>query len=114
MMIGAILTAPVSAVAVIAFRMSGIDKALRHDTPLDGGIGGSAERKTFVDAPAHRTVVDNEILAVEGAKCIPAVSAVDRHVLIAETEAHEADDYIIGFYAERIVRDADSVSAIRT
>ena len=105
-----VFATPVAAVAMAALAMTGVDKALRYDTPLDGGVVSSAERKTFINTPADRAVVNNDVALVERTEAVPTISSVFRHICITKTETKETENDIVGLYRKRIVCDADTVA----
>ena len=80
---GGTAAAPVAAVAVGAFAVTGILQTLGHKAPLHRGVLVAVDGETLVDAPTHRTVVDDDVLLVETAETVPTVGSVLGHVVVA-------------------------------
>jgi hypothetical protein len=53
--------------------VSGIDKALRSDTPLYGKIPASINRQAFVDAPANGAMVYYDVVVVHRTQAVAFV-----------------------------------------
>lgn len=57
-------------------------------------------------------MVDDDVMRVHGSEAVPAVGTVDGHILVAQSEADEADD-VVGTGLHGIVGDADAVAGSR-
>ena len=62
MVISSSASSPVAPVTVGPFRVACIFKTLSHKAPLHRNILAAINRQAFIDAPAHRTVVDHHIV----------------------------------------------------
>ena len=92
-MIAGTTTAPVASIAVVALRVTCCYQTLVGDAPLYCDVGAAIDREAFVDAPADRAVVDDDILAVHTAQ---SVAFVLGDVTIAKAEPHISDDDVVG------------------
>ena len=93
--------------------MAGVDKALCHKAPLHCSVLVAEHGEAFVDGPADRAVVDDEVLVVEASETVPAVGIALGDILIAEPEAHIAYDDVVGLNGHGIVGNADAVAGSR-
>ena len=80
-------TAPVSAISVCAFGVSGILQTLRNHTPLNGKILAAINGKTLINTPTNGAVVYYYITAIHTSKTVTFMIC---HILIAKTETQEA------------------------
>src|SRR5262249_51456837 len=79
---------------------------LRNDAPLEGEVPPLPGAEPLVDAPADRTVVEDDVIAPPG----PAPVLGDAG-LVADADAEVADDDVVGLKtAECVVPDADAVA----
>ena len=102
--------APVAAVAVSTFRVSGVLQALAGDAPLHGDVLAAVHRQALVDAPRHGAVVDDDVVMVHRTQ---SVAFVVGHILVAQSEAHVAHDDVVAAHRYGIVGHADAVAGRR-
>ena len=82
---------PDTTITMAAFTMYGVGKTFAENTPLHGKILVVIEGRTFVGTPAHRAMVDNDVLMVTSPQSI-----IFRLFLVAHAAADKTDDNIIG------------------
>jgi len=99
------LAAPNAAVAVVAFGMIGMIQTFTDETPLHGGVLIVIERGDFIYSPAHRAVIDYDILAANARDGIFL-----QLVYIAETNAKIANDNIIGGDDQWIIFETNAIA----
>ena len=91
----------------------GVDRlieALAHQTPLDGHVATAAvDRNALVDAPTHRTVIDDDAFA------FPAAKRVQLDIgRISRANSQIADDDVVRpRKGESIVLQADAIAGCR-
>ena len=102
------MAAPDAAVAVGALRVLGVVEALAEDAPLHREVLVVVERGAFVHRPAHRAVVEDDV----GVVAAPDAVFLAGH-LVAQAEAHEADDHVVGVVLDAVVGQADAVARRR-
>ena len=85
---------PDTTIAMAAFTMYGVGKTFAENTPLHGKILVVIEGRTFVGTPAHRAMVDNDVLMVTSPQSI-----IFRLFLVAHAAADKTDDNIIGLHS---------------
>lgn len=61
---------PDTTITMAAFTMYGVGKTFAENTPLHGKILVVIEGRTFVGTPAHRAMVDNDVLMVTSPQSI--------------------------------------------
>ena len=101
------LSSPDASIAVLAFFVDGVEQAFAGDAPLHREVPVIVERGTFVRAPAHRTMVDDDIPVV-----IESVHGIVPFLLDVRSHARtdEADDDVVRLDSQRIVFQADAVA----
>lgn len=85
---------PDTTITMAAFTMYGVGKTFAENTPLHGKILVVIERRTFVGTPAHRAMVDDDVLMVTSPQSI-----IFRLFLVAHAAADKTDDNIIGLHS---------------
>ena len=85
---------PDTTITMAAFTMYGVGKTFADNTPLHGKILVVIEGRTFVGTPAHRAMVDNDVLMVTSPQSI-----IFRLFLVAHAAADKTDDNIIGLHS---------------
>jgi len=85
---------PDTTITMAAFTMYGVGKTFAENTPLHGKILVVIEGRTFVGTPAHRAMVDNDVLMVTSPQSI-----IFRLFLVAHAAADKTDDNIIGLHS---------------
>ena len=103
-------TAPVAAIAMRTLRVSTFHQTLSYQAPLHSGILIAQHRQTFVDGPAHRAMVDDDVLLVQCTKAIPSVGTIQQHIHIAQSEAHVTHNHVTALDSARIVGHADAIA----
>ena len=104
------VTTPVAAVAVGSLAVSRILQTLCGDAPLNGKVLSAIDRQTFVDAPADRTMVDDDVVVVHRTE---AVAFMVGNIFIAQAETHITDDDVVAIQRNGIVGYADAVAGSR-
>ena len=99
--------APVAAEAVGSLGVACVGEARPHYAPLHGAVAVAVDGEALVDAPAHRAVVDDDVLLVAAAEPVALVAV---YVAVAQAEAHIAYDDVARAYLEGIVCDADALA----
>ena len=94
--------APVATISMCSLVVSCVHKTLRHQCPLKCYVRASAERAALVNTPAHRTVVNDDVLLVKRTKTVPSVGATNSYIAASNAETHISYDDIVGAYLERI------------
>ena len=85
---------PDTTITMAAFTMYGVGKTFAENTPLHGKILVVIEGRTFVGTPAHRAMVDNDVLMVTSPQSI-----IFRLFFVAHAAADKTDDNIIGLHS---------------
>ena len=90
--------------------MTGILQALADDAPLYGEVPTAIYRHTFIDTPADRTMVNDDVMVVHRAE---SVTFMVFDISVAQTEAHETHYDIVTDNGNGIVGNTDSVTGCR-
>src|SRR5438552_3758543 len=104
MMPRAAAAAPQPAVAVLSLVVDRVVKAFGGHAPLHGDVRSLVDREHFIDGPAHRAVIDNDVVA-------GAAETVELNpFLIAGPKAEVADDDVVGGKRHLAVANANAVA----
>ena len=72
-----------------------------------GDVASAINGQALIDAPADGAMVDNDVVFVH---CTETVSLVMFNIFIAQAEAHETDDNVVGCYDKRIVGHTNTIT----
>ena len=101
-------TSPVTAIPVFPFAVSGSAQAFGDKTPLYRCVFRTIYGQAFVNRPADRTVVYNDIFFIHTSQTIRFSTGSYACCSYPETQVTEND--IVGRDDNRIIRQADSLS----
>lgn len=117
-----VLPAPDAAIAVMlvvgvaGFEVVRVVERRADKVPAQRGAVALVHRKRLVGAPTHRAVVDNQLVVAVAAKGIVAARTILEAlvlVLIAQPEAHELHNQVVGVHRHREVGQADATAGGR-
>ena len=96
---------------MITFGVYRTIQTFADDTPLHGKVSVIVERSTFISAPTHRTMVNDNIFMLLSPQCITAVGfCFCCKVVRSHAETHETDDYVVRLYGYGMSFQANTVT----
>src|SRR5690349_7104606 len=113
------LTAPDAAIPMVfiifiaCFKMIAVVQWFRNKIPLQGGAIAVVNGESFVGAPAHGAMIDDDVSAVRSAKCVIAAIAIDHAALlifIAHAKTQVANDDIITGQVYRVIGQTNTIA----
>lgn len=104
-MIAGIFAAPDAAVAVPPFMMAGHQHAFCGDRPLHRSILVVIQADHFIDRPAERAVVNDDVLVIPRTE---GIIFTDNPV--SESKTHITHNDIVGFYGCRIIGYGNAIT----
>lgn len=82
-------------------------ETLCYGTPLHGEVLVVVERSSLVDTPAHRAMVDDDVVAIASPE---RISTIVNIYGIATANAYETNDYVVCLVLQSVVAECDTIT----
>src|SRR4051812_48438601 len=107
MMARACRPSPKPSITLRAFFVQRTRQAFAYQTPLNGEIGAFVDGESFINSPAHRAMINNQMAPT------PAKAILFFSFFVPRAKAHVPNDHIVRIEIHLIILYANSVSRRR-